>query len=143
MAQHVALKRCSILGYISAPILAIFEPKMGPKMAPKIAQKSVSAPKGRPEASREPLGTHFGAILASFWPPRGIIFKLFQACTSKLSKKPFEKAVRNHRSKGLSGHLHARAAEGHARWPVWARMRLLDPATEPSGSAEAVAERVG
>ena len=95
-------------------------------MAPKIAQKSVSAPKGRPEASREPLGTHFGAILASSWPPRGIIFKLFQACTSKLSKKPFEKAVRNHWSKGLSGHLHARAAEGLARWPVWARMRLLD-----------------
>ena len=58
-------------------------------MTPKIIQKSASEPRARPgpaqgpprarpEASREPFGRHFGLILASIRPLRGLMFELFR-----------------------------------------------------------------
>ena len=50
-------------------------------MTPKITKKSASdqgSPRARPEASREPVGRHFGLILVSIRSLRGLMFELFR-----------------------------------------------------------------
>ena len=61
--------------------LIFWDPQMGPQQAPNISQNSVlSAPRaprdarGRPEASREPVWSHFGAILENV----GVMLGQFQ-----------------------------------------------------------------
>ena len=103
----------------------------------KIAQKSHSAPQGLqgppPEASREPFWPHFG-------PPEAH-FRAFQASFSKLARAPPHD--RKHCSKSLPKGSFATAAgqmrtTPQAQWSVWGRRPTGDPATEPSGSLEAV-----
>ena len=44
-----------------------------------MAQQSASEPRARPGASRDPSGMHFGLIVASIWPLRGLRFELFRS----------------------------------------------------------------
>ena len=54
---------------------------MGTQMDSKITQKPASAPQGRPEASRESVGTKFGLIvgliLDASWVNSGMGFRAF------------------------------------------------------------------
>ena len=66
MVKNVAPNWCSNVDQNSAPILAIW------------GLQAQGPPRARPEASREPSGRHFGIILASSWPLRGLMFELFR-----------------------------------------------------------------
>ena len=97
---------------------------------PRAAQRPPGTP---PEASREPFWPHFG--------PPGAHFRAFQASFSKLARAPPHD--RKHCSKSLPKGSFATAAgqmrtTPQAQWSVWGRRPTGDPATEPSGSLEAV-----
>ena len=144
--QNDAPKRYWISGSILTLILGRFGVGKASQKAPKIALKSPSAPQGRPrppgslqrsppEASREP----FCLILGS----PGAHFRTFQAPFSKLARAPPHD--RKHCSKSLPKGSFATAAgqmrtTPQAQWSVWGRRPTGDPATEPSGSLEAVSE---
>ena len=73
MAENVSPNRCSNVDQISAPILTILELQNGTQNR----SKSASEPRPPGPGSRELFGRHFGLILASIRPLRGIMFELF------------------------------------------------------------------
>ena len=78
MAKNLAPNRCSMFVQISAPVLTIWELQHDTQNRSKISLRAQGPPRARPEASREPFGRHFGLILASTWPLRGLMFELFR-----------------------------------------------------------------
>ena len=142
--QNDAPKRYCTTGSILASILSNFGVPKASQKAPKICLKSPSAPQSRPRASREPPGTPPEASREPFWPhfgPPGAHFRAFQASFSKLARAPPHD--RKHCSKSLPKGSFATAAgqmrtTPQAQWSVWGRRPTGDPATEPSGSEEAV-----
>ena len=105
----------------------------------KIALRAPGPPKGLQGPPRRPPGSHFGLILG----PRELIFEPFKRPFSKLARAPPHD--RKHCSKSLPKGSFATAAgqmrtTPKAQLPVWGRRPTGDPATEPSGSLEAVSE---
>ena len=143
MTQNDVQNRCWIFKKISAPFWLILGARMGATMDPKIAQKSTSAPQGRPEASGEPFGSHFGAIWNPFWTHFGPIWDPFwthvppnlrKHCSKSLDKRAFENSRKQHSKSLVKSSFESTA--GQRRRRPWlsgrfgARMRPLDPATE-------------
>ena len=81
MAQNGLQNRCSNFDQISASFWTLLGAKMGAKISPKTLKISVGAPR----AAQRPPGSHFGAILAPFWTPRGL--KIDQE-SSKIQNQP-------------------------------------------------------
>ena len=143
--QNVAQKRCWISNSVLSSIFGFLGSQKASQKATRIAQNPPSAPQGRPKASRDlprrPPGSHFGLILGA----PGAHFRAFQASFSKLARAPPHD--RKHCSKSLPKGSFATAAgqmrtTPKAQWPVWGRRPTGDPATEPSGSLEAVSEAI-
>ena len=139
--QNVAQKRCWISVSILVPILTLLGiPKGLPKGTQnrsKFALRAPGPPKGLQGPPRRPPGSHFGIILG---PPEAH-FRAFQASFSKLARAPPHD--RKHCSKSLpKGSFETATGPMRttplAQWPVWGRRPTGDPATEPSGSLEAV-----
>ena len=137
----MSLRSSWISGSILAPVLSFLgsqkELPKGTQNRSKFALRAPGPPKGLqgppPEASREPFWPHFG--------PPGAHFRAFQASFSKLARAPPHD--RKHCSKSLlKGSFETAAGPmrttPQAQWSVWGRRPTGDPATEPSGSLEAV-----
>ena len=99
MARNVAPNRCSNFDQISTPNLTILELQNDTQNHSKIGLRAQGPPRARPEASREPFGRHFGLILASIRPLRGLMFELFRgarllllACCSSIAGALFSLA---------------------------------------------------
>ena len=128
MPKNVAPNRCSNFDQISAPILTILEPQNGTqnrtKKRPQSPGPAQSPPRARPEASREPFGRHFGLMLASIWPLRGLMFELFRgarllllACCSSIAGALFLLRPLLHCSPSEPPGYEAQVTKAIASWP--------------------------
>ena len=68
MDQNAATKRDFSLGAISKLIYTIFRSQNGAQKRSKTLCWCSQAPRGRPEAAREPPGSHFGLLLGPLEP---------------------------------------------------------------------------